>query len=51
MNIKTAMDRIEELAKERHMTLGALMDNTDLSTTNISMEKDRKQRSTKDAIA
>lgn len=33
MNIKRAMDRIEELAKERHMTLGALMDNADLSTT------------------
>ncbi len=33
MNIKKAMDRIEELAKERHMTLGALMDNADLSTT------------------
>ena len=33
MNIKKAMDRIEQLAKERHMSLGALMDNADLSTT------------------
>lgn len=43
MNIKKAMDRIEELVKERHMTLGALMDNADLSTTIYQWRKTEKR--------
>lgn len=43
MYIKDAMNRIEQLIKEKHMTLGALMDNADLSTTIYQWRKTEKR--------
>ncbi len=47
MNIKQVMDRIEDLARKRHMSLGALMDNAELSTTIYQWRKTKNRDTTK----
>lgn len=47
MNLQMITNRIEQLLDERHLTMGSLMDNAEISTTMYQWKKNRNRDATR----